>query len=957
MLGDLNHSGFSPGRTTTVTVDVPDYALVQAPWWKSLDFGAITGKADNPQTANVHMIPGIGWRLTTYHDVMEIVHEQNMAAPAHLDMSTSLANNRSGILKAVSTLKGVAGHTTEVAGDYHNQQDYKAGDDVSATWPATPPYNLNSTDGAVRGGFPPPPDPIIVPVDRKFQDGSGAMSPDQTLIARFWVPSPPGGTSLGLLLRIYFTGLAASPKGGVPGNGQYCLSLFGDGIALLWEKGIDGTWYSRKSFKWCPPHQVCGHWHWLGIGSDAWFSDGVGGDGNWHGSVIKFTNQSVQDHAVSFSDFITALAEGANAADYAVPQTISPQNISPACVRLDERRNLRSIISLNYTFYHTFGTLQSAVFENPHFMGPIGGTDPPIFVHALGSFPSGTQFDISLMGADGTPCTPLGATQIESTLAYRSFKRIDGQQEYYVLLQFGSDSNQKLTPTVRSMDFVREGINSVPRQPTPFELPPGSVTDYSIMGPGKDPTIERGSIGIMSMQDGFTVAANGVADPLAALTSRSGQSVRIEANIPPTTVNGHVTSKSTLMIAKMGTLRRKRIGGKRYLQMLRAGSGLAAFPSHTWWQGKAMLLGLWKRLMQAKTTQTYPFGKIDTDTGQIYSVTKVVRTLLSNAGLPPNMLSIREIPILLLTDQNDKAAAYQVEVYTEALPYCLELVKDYLGAAIVIDANATNGGGGLDKFGCVHLKLPPRPDANGRYPPLCQFVDDATWSDGVIREKLNLNSYPPYVRLDNAQVPTVPIFGWTMEDWDEPPEGNWVYVTGSLAVGETGGFWQELLAAAKLWAKICNWPAANFGDNQPIACDPTHPDFTDGSPNLVLVIDPALNTQTAVNFAARRIFDFACHRRRYKRFAAPAVLVIDPDDPLQIRPRPLTWGDCVIYNGEYWFISNFTLDVNGERGGTKNSEGIYEVFQIPELQAVNDENESVYHDLRQHYGPIAGGVS
>lgn len=983
----FTNEGFSPGRTTTVTVDVPDYSLTQDPWWRTFRDLEITGGTTKPLTkdtvvngstvkagtSNVHFLHGIGWQLETMHDGAQLVHEENATDSVLHDIASALGSFVKAPLKAVPILTGVP-QGAQVGGDNFNQKQVTAEDDWSSDL-----YSLI----ADALGFPPPIEDEIVPLDRVYVDKKyGPMRPDSTLWIRFIVPQHTGAASIGIILRVYFTSLSSSPKDQDEGNGQYVLSLRADGKAFLWEQSIKGGWVLRRgNFLWSPRHQVAGQVHIIGIRSDAYLGD----DGNWHGSVINIECQATQSSIQSLAVVAGGVAIGGDTTQYHVPQT-KAQNVTPAPVRMDVRRDVRLRASLSFTKFKLIGALPTQVFTNPSTMGAVGAADNPIVLTLTGNVPDGTSLVITLWGADGVQCTPRTGTGLNGsslTQTWASFNRAikaDGtsQQEYYAVIFFYASSDLiNRTPIVQRLDVVRNGAVSLGAS-VPFTLPAGSVTDYSLMGPGPDPTIETGSVGLISLQDGFTVAKQGVVDPMAALKTRSGHSWLIELNVPACIVNGITATTSTLGIYKTSTIRRKRFGVRRRSPLMQPGATDDAYPSRTWWQGKAILDGLWKRLMQTKTANCLSFIQ-DPTTGKNYTITKIVKLLLSNGGLPPEMIDVPDLPITLQADANDKAEPFVFEVFSEAFKNALMLVRDYLGAAIVIDANATNGGDPSNKHGCIRLKLPPRPDFKAiptyGYPILAKFVEDAVWTDpAVIKSKLNLNSYPKIDRGDGTMIPQIPVFGRTLEDKDEPPEGNAVYVSGTVLY-QNGGSLNAGTDTTNLWAVIHNWPAANFYDNQPtghagdarnIPPDPTHQDYTDGSPNWIVDLNPDLNSQGAVNMRARRIFDLACHRRVTRTLEAPAALTlhgcdsVNPTtapDLLQIRPRRFNWGDAVLYDEgdgvvKVWYISNVIVGANGVDGGSRNGSAVYEIFRIPELQEIDDTKDTVYHEFSL-YGPIA----
>lgn len=937
------NDGYAPGLTTTVTVDVPDYALAQEPIWKSFQDLEITGGADLPGTTNMVFRKDIGWTLSTIHDTLNLGHDGGLLDSVVIPALTPGGFLSQPIKRSNSAdLTGVPLGSQAASGDNFYSKNVKAGDDWSSSQYA------NTTDQSSYGK---PSDPEMVPLDRVYT-GNYNFQPNDAIYLRVIIPELAGAASIGALFRVYFCGIPSQPNGGSVGTGEYACSFFGDGTAYLWEKVVSsGAWTQRLNFIWSPPHQVAKSAHYIAISSDAHLD----AQGNWKGRVITFQCSGVSNILATIAGIAAGLVPGTTTTTYAVPDNGSTKAVTSVPPRLDVRRDVTLLFQPTYSKYSASGALQTQTWTTPRSMGSVGGIDPLIYVRLYGAFPTiGSVSSIALYDSTGVACTPSGPLTVTAEWVTQGFQRNAAQQSYYAIINTAPDGPASHSPIIQRVAFTRLGVVS-PGTSTPFTMPAGTVTDYSVGGASYDPTTASGMIGVISYQDGFTVASNGVLDPIAPLTKQSGKSVRIEVNGLP--ANGLGNTTSTLFLGKGRRLRRARRGVKRIKPLtnpLAGGATQEAWPSETWWAGKWELDGLWKRLVQSKTTATWNFADKDPATGNIYTVQKMVQLLLTNSGLPTTMYDGgADTGITIQADPNDKNQAFTVEVFTPAVEFCQQQVRDYFGATFVVDANATNGGGSTDKYGCLRLKFPPRPYSANTYLPLAQFVDAPNWTSALNRV-MNLNAYAAYTRADGHTVPTCPVLQGTQEIHDEAPEGNCVAVFGTAAANYTGNL-QQVSGNTNLWAAIHNWPAAQFYDSQPIAVDPTHPDYTDGTPNLIIVVDPTLNTQGAVNFATRRMFDMACHRRLYMRFEAPVVMVTDPLDTLQVRMRPLMVGDCVYYAGPatspYWFLaSDPVINTEGSIGGTRNATAIYELYQIPEVMFNIAGYNSVY-GATQLYAP------
>ena len=286
--------------------------------------------------------------------------------------------------------------------------------------------------------------------------------------------------------------------------------------------------------------------------------------------------------------------------------------------------------------------------------------------------------------------------------------------------------------------------------------------------------------------------------------------------------------------------------------------------------------------------------------------------------------------------------SYILEIYSEIAPYICNVAHDYLNAYLVFDENATNGGGSSDTMGCWRLIRAPKPNSSGKYRAVAAFTRDqtskaptfATIAPGAfdaISDGRGGTIVPRFIDRD------------MYDEFVEPPEGNWVMITGQGVVSSTSNLTQ--FAPYRLEQHAFNWKAANFGQNgtdHPLP-DPTNPDYTDGVPDLIYQCDPSLTTQDAVDWRCRRVYDLSCHTRHWYIFAAPLVLVTNPDDTLQIRPRLPRFGDIILVDGRQCVLNACHIQEN-VRHTTRNSLAIYEAFDVPALGSA-DATNALYRQI------------
>jgi len=138
-----------------------------------------------------------------------------------------------------------------------------------------------------------------------------------------------------------------------------------------------------------------------------------------------------------------------------------------------------------------------------------------------------------------------------------------------------------------------------------------------------------------------------------------------------------------------------------------------------------------------------------------------------------------------------------------------------------------------------------------------------------------------------------------METHVKPPEASAVLVIGGgIDLPNNGGH-----------AILLNWLVNRDGLDyfSDYTADPTNPDWI-GELVPLLYVDTTLNTQDAVDFMAWRLFHVTCHGIKMTEIEAPLVLVTDPNDTNQTKPRPPRFYDPVLVNDDgtesQWLVRN-----------------------------------------------------
>ena len=301
------------------------------------------------------------------------------------------------------------------------------------------------------------------------------------------------------------------------------------------------------------------------------------------------------------------------------------------------------------------------------------------------------------------------------------------------------------------------------------------------------------------------------------------------------------------------------------------GGATAANPN--WWRYTMPCLGMWMRLaepVQSAVLQQQFYAELDAHgnpTGSPWKVTDAVRYLLLCCGFSPAQIQIPDIDFRLWFGIGTGNDELNVSPHTDFAEMAMGFVRSYLGMYLHYNEQADFWtlltGTRLDAAPLYNFTThPPRgasQTAAGGYPPRTTFITD-------------------------LEIQTL------------PPEFNVVHVS-TGAPTKNGNFKQ---AIERYFYNFNSTPIYGAG----IVPDPSQPDFL-GRVREVEIIDPSLvvnagpntaqATQLAVDWTARRIYDFCCHGQKLAHFHAPLALIIDPVTNLY---RPLQFVDPITINGE-----------------------------------------------------------
>ena len=920
----------TPGWAHDVRIDIPVVFAVQPASWTDLSWDKMIDKKYTYSMAASDSYPHIiyesnyGWRPEHYCDNLNVTYEQTASDTQQTSMTLSDSGSGSSMIAYNNQRKYQAPefafiptNTARAIGDVFYRKSIKAGD--------SNPIN----NGSDQASFPAPSTITPVPLDRIAVSTSNT-NPEETLIFRFKLPGVSGSNTVGVILTYYFVGVPTwTEYDAYEGTGFYAVELSGDGRFRLVEKqSTTGNWITRANGFWSLPADVPGRDHYMSIKSDA--TDN--GAGVYNATVINLLFRT-DAGTIGGSQSLPTGNQASQGWSHSYPYNIvrrTPRTTAQSLnkVRLDCRRDCMPSVYFGSLKYYPTAYAYTPVFSLVAQPLNVGSNVSNYRIGFLGSFPSGTTATVELFWCDPTSngtltsCTAVSTTTVTGSYAYREFYVPEGKQFYRAKITSSSSSDGFKAPRVYRLLAVRDAISRV-STPTFVSAKANAI---SITGQGRDPASDSCSINITDPSGS-----------LSRLKTRSMLPFDVKLYYDSTDRTKYsILFRGRICQAKFSKIWPKGYVGDSGPTSLASNNPDRQYPATDTGTYKMRCLGEFVSLKARKAPQTYDFSH-DPSTGRPYLVSDIIRILLLAAGYPATCVDVPNYTVELLTQVGGDE--YKLEVYSEIFPFINELAGQFLNAWFVFDTNASNGGTG--DLGCWRLKRAPVANSSGKYRALAAFTtaqSDSSNHSGSSIPSVLPGAFPLVSDGINSTPTLRPraILRDFYETMVEPPEGNQVIVTG-VGTATAGSGIIAIQQKIKLTQTAVNWKAVNFGQNgtdHPLP-DPTYADYTDGTPNVIYICDPSLTTQDAVNWRCRRTYDLACHAKYWTIFAAPLVLVTDPDDSLQLRPRPLHFGDIVLINGVQNVVNSVQYEAqmgDGHNAATwQNTIAIYECYQVPAL--------------------------
>ena len=842
------------GRITKAVFDVPEHILQEFPWQMSrsgAEIGASVPKAGAPSD-NVILLASGAWSLASYQKTnLSYVSERTEGAAAVIDSAQWTTS---------STVKNFNNQRKD--GDLTGSSfdtNVRTSSDEFLVLRVPSGTGFDTHLSADQAAYP---SPVYqtqnAPMDRHGISNT-IFNANQTFVWRYTVS---GNRKQGLdLIANFFFG---SPSG-ADNSGAFCVGVNGNGYLVLWEK-VNGTWKGRGTWEGSAAHLTADGAHEIFIyphlsydGKIGYieFTSQINGKSAQNGSglVSSYTTKPQSANKFLYSCKMTSI-DGSGAL---VPRT-AVSGTGPA--RFDFRRGTRPQVQVSKMMFYPTGHLVDGPFIVAGFPSSLAN----IYVEWSASVPTGTSMTVELVdGETGVAITP---TTVTST--YAIFPPNYLQNLYFVRFTFNASSDQFTSPLLWSYNVVRGGIYSTTGT-TPFSA---DVRDVTITGQEYDPSHERANFVIKDPTNSLSI-----------FLKRSNIPTQIRSYYDP----NDRTKYSTLMQ-----------GYSPHIAAHKRGKVGRTYPSPEWRNYDIETVGTWQRLHESLFMGRYNLTEDLTARDQVNNValplkvTDVLRTLFQYAGYPLGDIDVPDAEFRFFPIPGE-SAKFMIEPLTNLAEFIMDAAKKYLGWFIWFDANSgTNG--------MWRLVPPPHaPYTNN----LATFHFKPT--SGGLKPVLhpgaygNSGSYPNYVAPigSGAQVhaPVIARNGEsTWKSWVKPPEGNMVIVSG------TGELTYDSQNKKQVYSMAFNPVSHNFGvlsDGTIVqTADPTSPDYI-GRCVPIFIIDPLIGTKENADWVCRRVYDISCHGVKMAQFEAPLVLVSDPLDGYQTRPRPLKYYDQVlVYNND-----------------------------------------------------------
>jgi hypothetical protein len=573
------------------------------------------------------------------------------------------------------------------------------------------------------------------------------------------------------------------------------------------------------------------------------------------------------------------------------PSTVPTEYVP---VRIDVRRDQTPSLQLSKSVYPDVAILADDPFSLEDF--PLSGGE--IRVAAVVDLPPGTSADIRLYNSRGEAVPPSGAAVSGPESIVRAFA-ISGanlqERTYQAEVWLYSDAAHLLTPSLRTLVYTRD-IATEWVAPGETVLS-GRLTGVSVTPATTDPTERTAAF-----------AWDDIANQKAILRSQGTFPCIIETEYDGVDWSNQANALRRAVLFRGYTGPADAVKRGRKTPVARGSTTLAAWPSQDFHEMRVPALGMWQRCAENPAPFTVQFSADPSELGTggnplPWRVLKAIRYCLYWAGFPPSMVgwldTDHDARLLLVPGEREPT----INAGSSLMDFAVWAAKMYLGATLDFDENAADPGEAdpANWHGQWRIIWPKR----GPYPrrPLCAFWSDMPPGVGSglkmgapLRAWETPDTYSP--TLPGGILPGVPIEAGSDMKRAEPPQANFITVAGTPD-GAVNHAPDQFTAT---WI--------NFRSYNPMPLTPTaipgHIDYIGRRVPRRYVQAGAIANYEAAAWTVRAIAETAGFGVREWTFSGPLVLVWDPEDAHQKRPRVLRRYDEVLVNGVPWLVLSCT---------------------------------------------------
>ena len=648
--------------------------------------------------------------------------------------------------------------------------------------------------------------------------------------------------------------------------------------------------------------------------------------GTYRGQQIFFTFPHSQENT-SQSPSLENYIQSQSAQTYVIPKVRGqrPQPTQMFPVRVDWRRDVIGSWQISYNSYASAGTLPGRTF-------PVAvpyGVDTTLWLEFEGYFPPGTNVVVSMTDTQGNIIPTAGAPILTRFAGGQAFTPYIGGLlvgPSFIPSFALTTSDPQVAPRIsRVRVFINPDYDNY--LPIPVTVAhPNKLEALSWSGSSSDPTLETCRIKVWDMLSTDTIGDS----PLDILRYRAQMLMQVAVNTGDFDGGGNPVQSilSRSYVVNAGRTVYGNHTGKEY-------------PGNKWCSYDIIATGMWQRLWEQTMPTTRDFSANPTDLGPDgeplpYKITDILRILL-NYCFTPNMTIVPDKSIRFFGPNSTAGPQLRIEFLSQIGPYIVQLARDYLGAWLTFDCNATSifgappPPGSKDPYGAWRILFPPNPPFNNLWGFWTTPQTEKSGTTYPLRAPLSPSAYPEtFNDLGEGSSFQTQKNTWVRRLFHsdvQPPEFNLSWVTGQ-GVGAAGNFLQTSGENQKqLTARAFNPKSARFWRGQSVAPDPTSPDYL-GRVVIGYKGNRGDTSQAAVNFDARRQIQIAGHGRARFVIEAPLMFNIDQTDLYQIRPRIPRFGDPCLLDGNQCYINSVNPSYSFHSGGNRAQLAVYELYSI-----------------------------